>query len=94
MTISREEIKKLADLARIEVSDEELINLNGEIDSVLDYVAQIQKVSVEETDLEFGSSFNVFREDQLLSQGNADREDIIGAFPNKQGSYLKVKKIL
>lgn len=42
--ISKEEIKKLADLARIDVSDEEIESLRSEMDSILDYVGQVSDV--------------------------------------------------
>ena len=46
--ISKEEIKKLADLARIEIKDEEAGSLGGEMDAILDYVKSIQEFHSDE----------------------------------------------
>ena len=43
--ISKEEIKKLADLARIEIGEEEIENLRGEMDSILEYVGQVKSIA-------------------------------------------------
>lgn len=90
MAIKTEEIKKLVDLARIEVSEEELLSLSGEIESILGYVAQVQN-TVGDNDLVLGKNNNVFREDKPRETTESD--GVIDAFPNKQGNYLKVKKI-
>ena len=42
--ISKDDIKKLADLARIEIEDSELEGLAKEVDSILGYVGQIKSV--------------------------------------------------
>lgn len=43
-TISREDVAKLAKLARLALSDDELMNFAGQLDSILGYVSQIQAV--------------------------------------------------
>lgn len=40
--MNKDEVKKFADLARIEISDDELLKMSGEIDAVLHYVDQIK----------------------------------------------------
>ena len=46
--ISREEVAHLAMLARIELSPDELDRLAGQLDVILDSVAQVQKVAGED----------------------------------------------
>lgn len=93
--ISKEDIKKLADLARIEVSDKEAENLTGEIGSILDYVGQVQKVAgTDDVGVEVGFVKNVFREDENPTESGAYSKELIAEFPEKEGDYLKVKKIL
>ena len=92
--ISKEEVKKLADLARINISDTEAENFGKQIEEILEYVGTIQKVvSGEEEGIDFGHVHNVLREDQAKDSGKY-REEIIAEFPDKQGDLLKVKKIL
>lgn len=46
-TLSRDEVAKLAGLARIEMTEEELVNLSSQFGMILDAVARVQEVSLE-----------------------------------------------
>lgn len=95
MAISKEEITKLADLARIEVPETEVESLALEMDSILDYVKIIQDFHSDDNEMKEDSSvINVMREDQNPSESGGFTEDILREFPNKENGYLKVKKIL
>ena len=45
-TISPDEVARLAKLARLALTDSELMNFAGQIDAILGYVSQIQAVDV------------------------------------------------
>lgn len=45
-TISRDEVAKLAKLARLALTDDELDNFAGQLGAILGYVGQIQAVDV------------------------------------------------
>ena len=93
--ISREEIKKLADLARIEIREEELESLRGEMDNILDYVGQIKNVAGNYSgEVEIGPVFNILREDREPTPAGKYSKELIAEFPDREGDYLKVKKIL
>lgn len=93
--ISKEEIKKLAELARIEIKEEELKSLRAEIDSILDYVGQVKSVAGERGDkVEIGPLYNVMREDENPNESGAYTKAIFSEAPAMQDGYLKVKKIL
>ena len=96
MAVSKDEVQKLAELSRIELSEAEVTKLQSEIDSILSYVDTIQKVKLPETpdasvhlDIE-----NVMREDGEPLPGNAYTEKLLVQAPKREGRYLKVKKIL
>lgn len=99
MAISKEEITKLADLARIEVPEKEVDSLAEEMGSILDYVKTIQDFHPDETDSkkevkEGLGVINIMREDQNPSESGVFTDDVLREFPNKENGYLKVKKIL
>jgi aspartyl-tRNA(Asn)/glutamyl-tRNA(Gln) amidotransferase subunit C len=96
-----EEIKKLTELARIEMTDEEMLAMAGDFESILAYVGQIQEVSenLQRQDLckSKGLAFvleNVVREDIITNEPNSYREEILSEMPETQDGYLKVKQIL
>jgi aspartyl-tRNA(Asn)/glutamyl-tRNA(Gln) amidotransferase subunit C len=93
--ISKEEIKKLAGLARIDIGDEEIENLRGDMDSILDYVGQVSGfASNSQKELDFGQIHNVFREDENPNESESYSKELIAEFPRSEKNYLKVKKIL
>ncbi|MFZ2522086.1 MAG: Asp-tRNA(Asn)/Glu-tRNA(Gln) amidotransferase subunit GatC [Minisyncoccia bacterium] len=93
MTITKEEIKNLADLARIEVTDEEISSMTGEIDSILGYVSAVQKFSGD-SKLEVPELRNVMREDEITNATDEYKIKLLANAPQQDGNYIKVKKIL
>lgn len=100
MQISDKDIEKLGELARIKLSNEEKNELIGDIESILDYVSEVQKASssAEKKDSPFLQKrtvlFNVMREDGEPHKSGIYTEKILDEAPNKDGDYFKVKKIL
>ncbi len=93
--VSVKEIEKLAELSRIALSPEEKESLRKDMDSILGYVEQIQKVSA---DLILGkkelSPRNVMRADDNPHESGVFTETLLAAAPSREGQYVKVKKIL
>lgn len=95
--ISKEEIKKLADLARIDIADGEIDGLRGEMDAILDYVKLVQQFQTDgpsSTGLKDDDLRNVMREDENPTKPETYSADLINEFPRQERNYLKVKKIL
>ena len=91
--ITKEDIKNLADLARIEIAPEEAEKLTAEVDSILDYVGQIKNVSGD-IEREIPKLRNVLREDVVTNNGGEYTEKLLSNAPAREKNYLKVKKIL
>lgn len=93
--MDKKQIQHLGTLSRIKLSDEEVERLPGEITSILDYVSTIDEV-VKDGALkkEVGAVYNVFREDVVTNEPNAYTEDLLNEAPEREGRFLKVKKIL
>ncbi|MDO8590992.1 MAG: Asp-tRNA(Asn)/Glu-tRNA(Gln) amidotransferase subunit GatC [bacterium] len=92
--VSPEDIKKLANLARIKVSEEELPKLSKDIESILGYVSELEKVEVVEGEKQKEGLRNVMREDALAHESGKYTENILINAPRRQGDYVVVKKIL
>ena len=97
MQISDKDIEKLGDLARIKLSEEEKETLKIDIEAILGYVSQIKEVS---SDIERDMSgknetlINVMREDENPHESGLYTEKILENAPEREGDYIKVKKIL
>lgn len=93
--ITREEIEKLATLARIEVNDAEKESLRNDIESILEYVKSVNGLHSDEGGIE-GTPIlrNVMREDMVTYKPGEFTEDLLSLAPYREGNYVKVKKIL
>ncbi len=94
--ISREEVLKLAELSRLQVSDEEVASLQKDISSILDYVGQVSAVEAGKTK-EVPQNHNVMRDDVPYQAGAmllGKREALLKAFPVRENGYNVVRKII
>jgi len=94
-----EEIKKLAELARIEMTEEKMLSMAGDFDPILAYVGQIQEanISIDSSSSprsDLGGMENVVREDLVTNEPGSYSKDILDEIPETEKGYLKVKQIL
>ena len=94
--ITREEVKKLADLARLKMSEAELDTLTTNFESILGYVSELKNAPVlgsEGGESEAGL-INVLREDANPHEPGVYTPDLVKAFAKARENYLSVKPIL
>jgi aspartyl-tRNA(Asn)/glutamyl-tRNA(Gln) amidotransferase subunit C len=93
--IGVKDIEKLAELARIKISEGEKESLVHEIDSILAYVAQIKDAGkIADAGNALPAVRNVFRDDHNPHESGKYTEAIIKETPRHHGEYVKVKKII
>lgn len=92
--IDREQVRKVAHLARLELPPEQEEQLTTQLGSILDYFEQLSELDV--TDVQPTTRAidvsNVMRLDELQPYG--DREAILKSAPEQEGDFFKVPKIL
>ena len=93
-SLSRDDVAKLAGLARIEMSDAELVALSNEFTVILDAVARVQEVAG--ADVPATSHplplRNVFRPDVVTP--SLSPEDALSGAPASEDSRFRVPQIL
>lgn len=92
--LSPDDVKKLAELSLIDVPEEELSRLAGEVDAILGYVGELSKLASEELHAEVPPLHNVFRDDENPRSGGEYTEALLSAAPGRSGQYLRVKRVL
>ncbi len=93
--IGIDEVKRLAELAKIGLSDEEAAQMSVELGQIVEFVEQLQKVdvkAVEPTDQVTGL-VDVWREDKIRTK-SIDRETLLQNAPEQQDGYIKVRRVL
>jgi aspartyl-tRNA(Asn)/glutamyl-tRNA(Gln) amidotransferase subunit C len=90
-----EDVKKLAQLSRVELTDNELEKMPAEFDSILGYIKNISAVAstTNESLIESAGTRNVTRPDEF-SGGFENPMQLINSAPQSQDGYIKVKKVL
>jgi aspartyl-tRNA(Asn)/glutamyl-tRNA(Gln) amidotransferase subunit C len=93
--LSREDVLKLARLARLTVTDEEVEQYRTELSEILKYVEQLQNADV--TGLQPTSQVtgltNVTRDDQIIDYGTTP-DDLLRIVPDTQDRLVKVKRMI
>lgn len=94
MSLSLDEVRKVAHLARIQLTAEEEEKFAAQLNNILTYVEQLSELDV--TDVEPTTRAidvnNVMRPDQL--ERYTDREGLLGCAPDRDEDFFKVPKIL
>ncbi len=93
--LSREDVLKLARLARLRLSDEEVDKFRSELTAILSYVEQLQAIELDdyEPTYQVTGLTNVTRPD-VVRQYQADAEALLNNLPDRQDDYIKVKRVL
>lgn len=93
--LSREDVLKLARLARLALDDTEIEAFRKELESVLEYVEQLRDVdttgllpTTQVTGLK-----NVMREDTVIDYG-VSRDNLLRLAPAREDDEVKVKRMI
>ncbi|GAA4526151.1 MAG: Asp-tRNA(Asn)/Glu-tRNA(Gln) amidotransferase subunit GatC [Brachybacterium tyrofermentans] len=93
-SIGRDDVARLADLARIQLTDEEIDRFAGEFDSIMDAVASVSEVATEDVPATSHpiAMTNVFREDVV--ETTLTQEQALAGAPEAQDGRFAVPQIL
>ena len=91
--IEYEEVEHLAELARIDMTEEEKKELQGDLENILGYVDQIKEVTGEVEPV-LSEHRNIMRADENPHEQGRYTEDILNEAPGKKDGYFVVKKII
>lgn len=92
--LTKDEVIKIGDLARIELHDADVEKFQNELSAVLDYVEELKAVNVDgiEEVSQVTGLVNVQREDKVVVAEN--HEQILSQAPETKDGFYKVKAIL
>lgn len=85
------QVKKLADLARLEVPEAELAAVAADMEKILSFVDEIQGVDVTGVSVTQGD-VNVFRDDVVAPL--ASEHDLVEVAALQQDHFVKVPKVI
>ena len=92
--ISADDVRKVAQLARLELPDDKIATYTSQLERILDYVDHLQAVDTEGVPptTRAVEVVNVTREDRV--EATPVREDLLNEAPQREGDFFRVPKIL
>ena len=92
--LTEAEVRHVAKLARLKVSDDEVRMFTGQLGAVLDYVAQLQEVDTEGVEplAHALAVHNVLREDEV--RPSLSNDEALANAPQRDGEFFAVPKVL
>jgi len=96
MKLTKQEIQHIADLARLELTNEELEKYGSQLSGVLNYIDELKEVdtanvapTAQVTGLE-----NIMRNDEVEEWPQDEVEAALAQAPEREGRLVKVKRVL
>lgn len=94
MKVSKEEIKHIADLARLEIDESEIDNYILNLQDILNFANIVNNAPVENLDVTIGANEakNVFRKDAV--EVFEDNEALLANAKEKERNMFKIPKVI
>ncbi len=96
MKLDKKDIQHIANLARLELTDEELKIYGSQLSDVLSYIDQLREVDVSavEPTAQVTGLINIFREDEIEEWDEEEREAALAQAPEMEDGQVKVRRVL
>lgn len=94
MSISREDVQHVALLARLELTEEEIVTYTKQLNSILEYAETLNQLDTSEVPptAHVLPLHNVFREDQV--EPSMDQKKIVQNAPQEEEGFFRVPRIV
>ena len=95
MELTKEEINHIANLARLELTEEEAGKFSVQISSILGYVKKLQEVNLSQIEpiSNIAGISNITREDEVNDCDPEIMEKLIEMAPDKDNNLVKVNAV-
>tara|TARA_Y100000991_G_scaffold105719_1_gene79675 strand:- start:197 stop:490 length:294 start_codon:yes stop_codon:yes gene_type:complete len=92
--ISSNEVKKVAQLARLELNESEIQQHAEQLENILDYINQLEKIDTDNIPCTTRAIevVNVLRKDEKKDYENS--EELLDLAPSRENQFFKVPKII
>ena len=92
--ISSEEVKKVAQLARLELNESEIQKHAEQLENILGYIKQLEKIDTENIPCTTRAIevVNVLRKDEKKDYENS--EELLDLAPSRENQFFRVPKII
>jgi aspartyl-tRNA(Asn)/glutamyl-tRNA(Gln) amidotransferase subunit C len=93
MSLTKQDIERLAELARIEISEAEKTSLLDDMNAIVGYISEIESVSVDVVNSPDTNS-NITRSDEVTNAPGMYSDAILDNAPKRNKQYIEVRQVL
>ncbi len=92
--ITPDDVRKVSQLARLDIADESMKTYANQLEKIIDYIAQLEKIDTKNIPptTRAVEVVNVLRDD--IVRGSDVKEEILNLAPQKEGRFYRVPRIL
>jgi aspartyl-tRNA(Asn)/glutamyl-tRNA(Gln) amidotransferase subunit C len=97
MSLTKEEIKKIAELSRLELNDVEISKYQTQLGSVLDYIDMLKEADCSDLDilgLDLEDNFNRTREDCSENWPEDEVKIALDQVSDREDDQIKVNRVM
>jgi aspartyl-tRNA(Asn)/glutamyl-tRNA(Gln) amidotransferase subunit C len=93
--LSKDQVQKIANLARIEITEAEAEKYSKELSDILGFVEKLDEADTDgiEPIAHITGAKNVVRDDKVVEYDDDTKNNIINNFPEKKDRFDKVKAV-
>jgi aspartyl-tRNA(Asn)/glutamyl-tRNA(Gln) amidotransferase subunit C len=94
--ISRDDVRRLAQLSSLQLSDDEVDAMQIDIANILEYVEQLSELDTSGImpTYQVTGLKNVWRDDTVIVEDDSTREELLLLAPQSTNNQIKVPKVL
>jgi aspartyl-tRNA(Asn)/glutamyl-tRNA(Gln) amidotransferase subunit C len=94
MSLTREDVRKIAFLARIRIADDELDSLAGELNNIIGWVEQLSKVDTDGVEpMTSVADMTLPKRVDAVTDGDV-AEKVLANAPDREGDFYTVPKVV
>jgi len=89
--ITRKDVEHVAHLARLQLSEKEIVHYTEQLEKILEYVGKLQKLDTRDVPVtaQVSGLSNVARADAIAACPPETRERLLKEMPEREGDLLK-----
>lgn len=94
MNITRKDVEKLAHLGRLELTEQELAQMEGDMNKMLHFVEKINELDLDGVEplAYMSDEVNILRQDEIRQ--DISHEEALKNAPDKDTDYFRVPKVI
>ncbi|QDZ20829.1 subunit C of glutamyl-tRNA(Gln) amidotransferase [Chloropicon primus] len=94
-SLAKPDLRKLAQLAKVSLTEEQIEDFQPKVDRVVDWFAQLQEVDLEESEIQDFEVVDTAGRSELredVPREYENREELLSQIPLMEGEYIKLPK--